>query len=263
MKRLSKILAAVLCAAVVVGTLLVPTKAQAEESTTFLVHYQDGWWVQVKDGSWVSLNSINSHLKDGDKILIEETSYTPGTQAIIKTDKKISEFAVKGNVVGVLHANVDHAYAVSGGTLIVNGRAEKVSAFPGTVNQINGDAGYVEASYADDVATRFAVTGKVDHFKGRISNGTVSPEEVYDIPAGKCVSTGDASFVWLEGATLKTTPSATTQAVATAPAANSKKELDDVPKTGLTTSGTVICLSIAAAFAFCAVLVSGKKTEEA
>lgn len=263
MKRLSKIWAAVLCAAVVVGTLLVPTKAQAEDATTYIVHFQNGWWVQVKDGSWVGLGSIDSYLKDGDSIVVEETSYTPGSSAVIETSKKISQFAVSGNVSGIISGNVAHAYTANGGTLVVNGHVDKLSVYPNGTAQINGNAGFVEASYADGVLTKFAVTGTVDHFKGRVSDYKVSPEEVYDIPAGKCVSSGDLSYVWLPEGTLKTTPSATAQAAATAPANNNKKELDDVPKTGLTTTGTVMCLALAAAFAFGAVLVAGKKPEEA
>lgn len=263
MKRLSKIWAAILCAAVVIGTVFVPTKAHAEDATTYLVHFQNGWWVQVKDGSWVGLNTIDSYLKDGDKIVVEETSYTPNKAAEIATSKKIAEVAVSGNVSGIISANVGHAYTVNGGTLVVNGTVDHVSAYPGGTIQINGNAGFVEAAYADGVLTKFAVTGTVNHFKGRVSDGKVSPDEVYDIPAGKCVSTGDVSYVWLPEGTLKTTPSQSVQAVATTPVSDSKKELDDVPKTGLTTTGTVICLAIAASFALCAVLVAGKKPEEA
>lgn len=260
MKRLSKILAAVMCAAVVVGMLMIPNKAQAEDATLFTVHFQNGWFFEYK-GEWYGIGSIDSYFKAGDKILVEETAYAPDKTVIIDVTKKVSEFAVSGNVTAILNGNAGFAYAVNGGTLVLNGTADKVGAYPRSVIQINGNVGYFEASYGDGVDTSFAVTGTVDHFKGRVTDLKTSPEEVYDIPAGKCFTGKNyLNYVQLETSELKTTPSTTPVVTATTP--SGAKELDEVPKTGLTASGTVICLVMAAVFAFGAVLVAGKKTTE-
>lgn len=259
MKKLSKILAAVMCAAVVLGTIMIPTTALAAESTTYVVRFGGEWVYEYQKDVWMGVGSIDSILKDGDKIVVEDTGIAPTKNLEITTTKKLSEFAVTGNVTGVLTGNVDYAYGVNGGTVVVNGTVSRVSIYAGNTVQINGNAGYVETTYADGNNPKFAVTGTVDHFVGRVSDGKTSPSEVYDIPAGKCKS-GDDGYVWLDTADMHT--SSTKVATTATPAKNTAKELDEVPKTGLTASGTVICFAMGAICALGAVLVAGKKKQE-
>lgn len=258
MKKLSKILAAVMCAAVVLGTIMIPTKALAAEPTTYVVRYGSEWAFYA-DNCWMSINSLDSYVKAGDKIAVEYTDTTPSTPVIITLSKKISEFAVAGNTCGILYGDVDYAYAVTGGTVIVNGNVGKVSYFAGSTVQINGNVGEFVASYSDGAAVAFAVTGTVDHFVGHVSDYKNSPAEVYDIPAGKCHS-GNEGYVWLDTEYLHTTSTKT--ATAATPAKTTAKELDEVPKTGLTTTGTAICFAMGAICALGAVLVAGKKKQE-
>ncbi len=230
MKTVRKTIALVTALACVFGLLWAPVRAEAAESKTWYVVYDEGndRWAASSDNKASWSDTSLSSFADGDNLVIDGGGF--GKSITLTTDKSIGELAFTGTGACIVYAKkVNHMYAVNGATGIVNADVVNADAYPGNVLQINGNVGTFTGHYEDGKVTAFAVTGTVD--KAQVLSSYMWPNSeavIYNVAAGKLM-TNSAGNVIIEEQYYSTTATAS---IVTADSKAQGKTLDKVPATG-------------------------------
>lgn len=258
-KKAATILAALSLA---LGMFSIKIDAQAEAKTWY-IHYDtgsDAWYASNDKKSW-SFADL-SLMEEGDNVVIDEGGAATGRQLTLHAPKKIGELVFAGGVSGVIYAPyVQHAYAVTGATGVVNSDVYLAESYQGSTLQVNGNVDTFVGNYdPNDVEkTFFGVTGTVKKANVKWTNNLLDNSlTIYNVQAGK-LKTNEWGWVSFEKDTeYSLTPSAD-QAAAQAATATPGKKLDAVPKTGASElSESIVFFMLAAVFAVGAVVYKKK-----
>ncbi len=251
MKKEKRLLTVLLCMAVMVVGIMVPERAKAENPKTYTLTYEDSTWYfrTVENGARMEASIIGNYFADGDSIVVNAASTAPDCNLAI--NKNIGDVCVTGGVIAFINtsAKVSRAYAVSGSTCVINGNVGTVLASANGVINVNGNVETLTADYTSGNA-KYGISGTVAKAFAKINSQT--PDNWYGIKAGKMVPDTNG-IVWLSDGEYSTVP------IATPIKTSDKKELDDVPKTGMFTFEISLGLIFAAALFGCASIVSFRK----
>lgn len=263
MKTYKKVLMALIALTIVAICLAIPQTAKAAGEKTYTVHWDgSNWFYQTNlDSSWVGIETLAGSFNAGDSIIVDgqsqsglktcEITLTQGTGDVCSAGGATTIINVSGGTVG-------KAYAVIGGTLVVNGDVNLATPTGTGVLQVNGNVTTLEANYDNGVA-KYAVTGTVGKAFAKINSET--PDTFYSIKAGK-MNPDANGIVWLNDGEYSKTPGAAPAPTPNNKPANNDDDLDDVPKTGSFALESSIALLILAAFMGTgAVLIFRKKKE--
>lgn len=258
MKKLMGMLAGVFCAAFLAVMVTKPIEAEAAGRRVEVKYNVDNWYMNIStQGYWQNMSLTDATLEDGDILVIDASLASSQQKLTIDTSRKLATIAVVGeNAYVVVNASskVGEVYPANGATLIYSGDAGKVIANAGAVTQINGNVDTLEATYVTGKVPVFAVTGTVGTLKANMTDGKITTDLAYDFAPGT-VHAYEDGIVRVEEGTLKGSPAA----AETKPAGNTKKELDEVPKTGKGVSTSLLFFGLS--FALAVAAVSIKKRE--
>jgi len=273
MKLIKKLMAVALCAAVALGVMCIPAKAEAAGRTTFTIKYNGTGWSFYSsleaDNTWKGVGVLGDYFNDGDVIVISGEDTNGTVRCDLTISKRIGELCTTNNAFASVYANggCDFAYAVGNSTLVVNGNVTRAAASNNGVLQVNGNVSELEVNYPDfnkstDNDPVFAVTGKVATAKIKI-NSEQGYGTYYNIAAGKCMP-DKFGILWLEDGEYSKTGVASSTATASTSTSTStaktEKKLDDVPKTGSTGMATSMAFfAMAAVLAVSAVAIKRRE----
>lgn len=272
MKTLKKLITVALCMALSLSVLVLPSKAEASERTTYLVHADGGKWYYMKStdaNNWADASGLNNAMVDGDAVVIDGVGNDAADLTVCTLDitKRIGELAIAGGATGIVNAagGVDLYYVTGGATGVVNGNVAKATASNQGILQVNGNVQELEVSYpvsyqSTDNDPKFAVQGKVNKATVKV-NSECGIQTVYDIANNKAVS-DKFGIIWLSDGeySKETTASVNVAEANTTTAKTQDKELDDVPKTGSAGMATSLAFfAMAAILAVSAVVLKRRE----
>lgn len=257
-KKAATILAALSLA---LGVFSMKIDAQAEAKTWYIRYSTsaNAWYASADQKSW-SFADL-SLMEEGDNVVIDASGLTL-PQFTIHAPKKIGELVFASGVSAIVYAPyVQHAYAVTGATGVVNSDVYLAESYQGSTLQVNGNVDTFVGNYdPNDVEkTFFGVTGTVKKANVKWTNNLLNNSlTIYNVQAGK-LRTNEWGWVSFEKDTeYSLTPSADAAAAATQ-AQTPGKKLDAVPKTGASElSESIVFFMLAAVFAVGAVVYKKK-----
>lgn len=267
MKRMKKVLAVMLSLCMMfTASCMAKLTVQAEGATTYTLKVVDDEWRFQPNYPWDSnvqhreLYYMHQNLKDGDKIVVSDTS----KKLDLTVDKKLSNVTIEFASNAVIAApGYEEVYVLNNSAAAINGDVDKAYVYEASSVNFNSNVNYLEVNAQFPLKANVGVMGTLNHLKGQDPKRV--HYELYNFAAGKLsivdgeIKTDSAFYSTAAGATV-TAPVAATTTVATPSAAD---ELDDVPKTGdIVTYYWILGLAVVCLVIGIVLKVTSKKEEK-
>lgn len=265
MTTLKRTLMALLTLGIIAICFAMPKTAKAAGEKTYTFHWDGSKWCYQTslDTNWVGVENFAGSFKAGDSIIVDGQSQAGLATCELSVSGGTGDVCAAGGakvIVNVSGGTVGKAYAVIGGTLIVNGDVNLATPVGTGVLQVNGNVNTLEVNY-DSGNAKYGVSGTVGKAYAKINSET--PDTYYSIKAGK-MNPDDKGIVWLkDGEYSKTAGSAPANTSAPATAKTSGNDgYDKVPKTGYYGLGSSLLLIVIALMTGTTSIVLLKKKED-
>ena len=256
MKSLVKLLTVAMGFVAALVILQIPCKASA--ATTHTIRWDVGtgaWYISPDGKNWSGYYDGIKDFQDGDSIVFDDCGTGNTVEAHVTV--RVAEVASVNTTIGkVFASSVDHGYACNTATLIVNCDAAKITAYPASIVQVNGNVGQMVCDYGGDRKTcgqfRMGVTGTVGSMNVYIDADPWNQTTVYNITGSKIEFNYENTFK-TDAKYYSLTP--TGNQGTTTQATPNGNQLDAVPKTGVKFNGMYLIM-----FAFSGLFLVGAVT---
>ena len=208
----------------------------AAEPTTYVVQYREDKedWFYQKGSSWDNdktgreLYYMTLEFKDGDYVVVSPSEGF-GT---LELNFQIGNLTIMPKAACIVKAKaIKDCYVCTEAYAVINGNVDNAYIYEYATANFNNDVKYLEHYYKGEITIKAAVAGTLDHLY--VHTDGYSKYDLYRFVGTFCISDGA-----LEGPIhyYVNKPEESTGTATTTPPASNAGELDDVPKTGDSTS---------------------------